>query len=132
MATQSDWTHGLGQRRRAAGYMGPGSDAERLDARSMAERLDTRLTVERLDARSTAEWLDARLTAERMDARSTVVTVRQRPTAGGEVLTETRLLDDGFQAEEMRVRLRSTEVGRLKARSTGVSLDCTIGWVGGG
>ena len=38
--------------------------------------------------------------AERLDARLTVVTVRQRPTASDEVLTETRLLGDGFQAEE--------------------------------
>ncbi|KAA0063716.1 hypothetical protein E6C27_scaffold329G002390 [Cucumis melo var. makuwa] len=81
---------------------------------------------ERLDARSMAKQLDARSTTKRLDARSKAVTARQRPTADGEVLTETRLLSDGFQAEETRVLLRSAMDRWLEAR---VDIEYILGFI---
>ncbi|KAA0043117.1 NBS-LRR type resistance protein [Cucumis melo var. makuwa] len=104
-----------------------------LESRACGSSFQVQATLEtkRAGRGSNAEWLDTRSTAKRLDARSTVVMARQQPTTGGEVLTETRLLDNGFQVEETRVGLRFAEDERLEARVDERLLGCAIGWSSG-
>ena len=51
-------------------------------------------------------------------------------SGSGDGRDRARPLDDDFQVGETRVGFRSAEDGRLEARSTSVSFDCTIDYVG--